>query len=330
MKDTISDKICRWANNPADSTLYDSIDRHIEFKSKKSYNLYDPVPNGPDFFHRLTSWVNNVDDDDMQKELFKIVPEIYYLGINEFNSLYTAAYNEHILHWLISKNNIKFDNNINFYINDCVESTIFCSATDSFDIAKFHHRNHINGKKIRYNMRQLLKSGGIRNFVDELRSKSIKHIVVLEDFVGSGSQILNIDKTGGDNLGLIDFLNDISDDFSSLFCPLVICPKGKENITEAIGQNDNITLSSVLEMPDDMFVKSEAIIRDDESIYSKIYEIVCKVDPYVGSEYGPLGYRDTGSLIVMHTNCPDNTISLIHTENEMTGWKALFPRSSRI
>ena len=44
--------------------------------------------------------------------------------------------------------------------------------------------------------------------------------------------------------------------------------------------------------------------------------------------YGPFGFADTGGLVVLSTNCPDNSLPFIHFQCET--WNALFPRASRL
>jgi hypothetical protein len=50
-------------------------------------------------------------------------------------------------------------------------------------------------------------------------------------------------------------------------------------------------------------------------------------NPFI-KPYGPFGFADTGALVVMHSNCPDNTVPIIHHSSDT--WDPLFPRSSRI
>ncbi|WP_285009496.1 phosphoribosyltransferase-like protein [Pedobacter faecalis] len=44
--------------------------------------------------------------------------------------------------------------------------------------------------------------------------------------------------------------------------------------------------------------------------------------------YYPLGYKQTGGLVVLNTNVPDNTLPLVHHQSPT--WKPLFKRITRV
>jgi hypothetical protein len=44
--------------------------------------------------------------------------------------------------------------------------------------------------------------------------------------------------------------------------------------------------------------------------------------------YGAFGFRDTGSLVVMFSNTPANTLPVI--QHESATWTPLFPRTARV
>jgi len=41
----------------------------------------------------------------------------------------------------------------------------------------------------------------------------------------------------------------------------------------------------------------------------------------------PFGFKGTGALVVMYSNCPNNSLPVLHNESEE--WSALFPRIPR-
>jgi hypothetical protein len=42
------------------------------------------------------------------------------------------------------------------------------------------------------------------------------------------------------------------------------------------------------------------------------------------------GFMETGSSFVSYSNCPNNTLPMVHHQPVTGGWKPLFPRSARV
>ena len=333
MKDSIFDKICRWRQSVEDNCDYNKLDKFIQFRNKKSFNEFHPTQGPkPKFFNRFESWVNNVDDDSTQKILFRTVPELFYIGSEENYSLYRTALNENIYKWFINSKKISIESpRLNTLLEDELQKTLFCSATDSMSIADFCHVNNIEGAPMRPDLRTLLRVGDANKLTEFIVQNGIQQIVVLEDFVGSGSQLLDQDEYGGVQDGVIGFTATLTCKPKVLICPLVICPTGVVSLSRASDLYSNVTFSPVLELTSNMFINRFGD-DDEEPIYTDIREVANQVHDQVGcrAHFPPLGYRDTGSLTVLSTNCPDNVLPFIFFESEESDWHALFPRTSRV
>src|SRR4051794_33590006 len=58
------------------------------------FSKYEPQSGPrPDFWQRFTSWIANVGDDDDKKRLLLLASHIFFVGREEFETLYLVAYN---------------------------------------------------------------------------------------------------------------------------------------------------------------------------------------------------------------------------------------------
>ncbi len=323
MPHTIAAKVQKWTMEieaPDFNAIYEQIDYH----SQKHFNEYMPtIGPHPDFIVRLRDWLENLSEEEDQKILFRLVPHIFFISRDEFSSLYRAALHGEVIKWLVDELNIKFsDHKAEEKLRNALRETWFCPITDSMQIAYFYHTNNLEGIDLRPDWRSLEKFGSDEKIKDYMRSKGLKRIVLLEDFVGSGSQIERA----------VIFAASSIDDMKLLVIPLLVCPEGEETGKKLENRFHNITFSPVLSLPNEAFVfKTEQ--KGEGDIFIQARDLVQRLDDIVKGNnkkkyYGPFGYRNTGAIIVMYTNCPDNTLPIIHHFSNT--WNPLFPRSSRL
>jgi hypothetical protein len=154
----------------------------------------------------------------------------------------------------------------------------------------------------------------------------IKRLVLLEDFVGSGSQML----------AGIRFAASLGTPLDILVVPLVLCPEGGRTGRDVVATFNNVRFSPVLELTAENFV---AVTPNPSELplFSSIRNLALGLYASVSDRqppddavkpYGPFGFARTGSLSVPYANCPDNTLPLIHHSSQT--WKPLFPRATRI
>jgi hypothetical protein len=148
----------------------------------------------------------------------------------------------------------------------------------------------------------------------------------LEDFIGNGGQVSKAVMFAATHLTNIPIL----------VIPLIICPQGIKTAQILEATYSHIKISPVISMPEDQFINAD-ITKIKEEFIKKIHLLSVKTYSKVTSSeiideeidpYGPFGWRNTGGLIVMHTNTPNNTIPLIHTKSRT--WNPLFKRHKRI
>ncbi len=335
MKDPIEEKVNQWdLADERDSTTnkprinYPLINKQIEHFAENLFSDYEPTK-GPyaNFWVRLNKWLSNVDSDADKQILFRLIPYIFYVGREEFNTLYRAAYNGPIARWFIEQLNLKLDDdNVELLLREAVNSTWFCPITDSMHISSFCHVNRISGINQRPDWHSLAKFGKADEVEKYINKCGIKRIVLLEDFVGSGSQMLPA----------VDFAANLISKLPIMIVPLIICPTGANLGIDLEKKYSNITVSPVVQLKKGVFVATTPV-QDEKDIFNKTRELVkrlyIKVSgqtswPHEGKPYSPFGYKETGSLFVMYSNCPDNTLPIIHYKHDT--WEPLFPRSTRV
>jgi hypothetical protein len=333
----ISDKVKQWQKESVlDGIDYNDMQRRICLQAKESFDTFLPA-SGPEkrFETRLINWLNNLDNVPQQSLLFRLVSDIYFFNENEFNSLCRAAYNDIILNWLIDIHSDILDImdvNLQDKLKEEVAHTWFCSVTDSMNIANFCHINKIHGNSHRPNWRDFSWFADMDKVKNYIRKFNIRQIVLLEDFIGSGDQFVKKDPRNCSTI--LDCINYIQNECKILITPLIICPKGQCNITNKIKELKNVRLNPVVVLSDECFINEDVIVRmqtndiNKGKYYQDLYKLLQVIHERVKFNEGPFGYKQTGSLVVLYTNCPNNTISIIH-EDKGNKWRSLFPRVDR-
>lgn len=311
---------------------------HLEKWLFKSYEP-DKFHNG-DFWLRLEKWLDNVIDGDEKRTLFRLVVELLYLGPVEFEELYRCAYQGPIARWLIDLEKIDiFSHDAQSKIELAASETWFCPVTDSFRINAFFHVNNLAaGANLRPDWHSLLELGDGGKIGQYCIKQNIKRLVLLEDFVGGGSQ----------SLAAVQFAATLPHGLQVLFIPLVICPDGATNARalekKLCAQRANaLRFESVMELPHDAFLTST---QDPANVSSEYLKKIRKLidDTYLKvsggipagnlKPYHPYGFptnKPTGGLVVMYSNTPDNTLPLVHwCPTAKNSWNPIFPRHSRV
>ncbi|MBU0768929.1 MAG: hypothetical protein KJ687_07550 [Proteobacteria bacterium] len=353
MLDTISDIISGWmreytpppeAEIDLESATGDEIDKaisatesdypakimriqsQIEYLSSNLYHEYEVTlyPPHHEFPNRLREWLLSSPAEDDRKILYELVPRLFFIGRKEIISLYRAAFNGPIARWLIDQNNINIlSGTAQNELIKSLKSTWFCPITDSMKISEFYHVNTISGVDLRPDWRTLAELGDPTKIVSYMATQNppLDRIVLLEDFVGTGSQM---GKT-------VHFAARLT--CPILLCPLIISRLGHNRAMELKRIYPNLFFEPALVLDDSVRINGNAD-EDKDPFIIKLRDLILRTYPLVkGSkpkhDYGPFGYGKEGLLVVLYTNCPDNTLPLIHYESD-TPWHPIFPRSSRL
>jgi hypothetical protein len=327
MQDPIEEKVFVW--DQSDGSKFNEINQQILHLEKRLFCDYEPNL-GPksNFISRLNLWLDNLKDETEQKILFELVPNLFYVGREEFNVLYREAYHTIYARWVIESAKIDiYDSNVKVALNTAVKETWFCPLTDSLRINQFYHINDIPGKyDYRPDWRSLTKFGDDNKIKAYVEENKIKRIVLLEDFIGNGSQVSKA----------VKLAIRLFPEMPLLVVPLIICPKGVLSAKELTDANPNVTINPVISMSEFNFINEE-IKGNNTQICLDTYALAHKSYPQVSDSdvidddvdpYGPFGWRNTGALIVMYSNTPNNTLPLVH--NKSSKWFPLFLRHKRV
>lgn len=331
----MNNQVEKWVNDWAISSgdnIYRDINAQINFFANELFHDYQPTQSlATSFKSRLENWLSNIIDENDRKTLFKILPHIFYIGNKEFNNLFRVAYNEILAKWLVDTDNIDFDDlaEAKMQIDNSLRECWICPITDSFNINSFFKINNVPGNgwnEWRPQWYTIDRGNNLWNtYHDYIVENRIKKLVLLEDFVGSGSQIE----------GVIEFVLSQGIDLEILLVPLINCPVGHQCFTDLETRYPRLTYGAVLKPSGNCFItrlRADEEPVDFEQIRDLIQRCYLEVSngiPESGMQkpYSPYGYRETGGLIVMYSNTPDNTIPSIHWNSDT--WSPIFPRHSR-
>jgi hypothetical protein len=292
------------------------------------FSKYEPQAGPrPEFWQRFASWIGNVADDEDKKRLLLLASHIFFIGREEYESLYRVAYNNVFGRWLIDQTSTTFtDPNARHNLHRAAAATWICPISDSMRINAFYHVNRISGFDFRPDWRSMAKFGSVAQIDAYISDNRIERLVLVEDFVGSGSQM-------EDAVAFAATLQ--SGTLPILVIPLVICPEGERRAQSLHTSYPQTTFEPVLRIrPTDLMIDAPtpgepADFPELRDLAQRTYPQVCGgVGVTVGKPYSPFGYLRTGALIVMYSNCPDNTLPMIHHQSAL--WNPLFPRATRV
>lgn len=333
MNNHIEDWVNQWSIISGDES-FRTINAQINFFAEELYVDYQPAQNqAVSFRARLENWLLNVPNEKDKMTLFKLLPHLFYVGAREFTALYRVAYNEIVASWLIDIDGISF-NNLRLAqeeLRRSIKNCWICPITDSFNINTFFHVNNIpnNGWNERrpqwYGIERHEDNGRLwESHLRYINQNNINKLIILEDFVGSGSQIE----------GAVDFIMNKGLNLDVLLIPLIICPEGVTRFSALSAKHDRLTYKAVIELSNNCFIKrfpsdeDHVDFEEIRELIQRIYTLTSGGLPEGNNKpYSPFGWRQTGGLVVMNSNTPDNTLPSIHWSSNT--WIPIFPRHSR-
>lgn len=310
---------------------FSAIRSLTDFLEKVLYGEYEPagVAAQGEFAVRLARWIGGAGSDEDRRALYLLLGRLVFFGREQMVAGYRTAYSRHVASWLMAVEGLSFfDQAAEVRMEEAVAATAFTEITDSFGLGDFIKWNNIDGHGLRYTWEQHLARWERMDFLEEVMrigsDAPRRNLVLLEDFVGSGSQ-MEVAAASACSL---------PENYQVLLCPIVICPEGAERARALADRHAHFSYAPVMELPEDMFVAKSAIPGEHPHhphIRRALVSLHAKVRGTPGSwpqETPPFGYRDTGAVFCKHDNCPDNTVPVLHHRSDC-GWSPLFPRTAR-
>lgn len=322
------------------TSKYLEILKHLEFLGGSEWANYLPAhsPRFPkDFMTRLAAWIGNVSDTADQQLLLEYAQRLCFFSHEDFIALYRSAFNGPITRWVIEKANLRFNSDdFQDRLDDELHShTWYCPITDSMDINEFYHVNHISGVEHRPSFATLAMLDPITMdpdsaILEKLRifmskpdrrasSRPLKRLVLLEDFIGSGTQMKSAIEWAANKLKV-----------QTLVVPLVICAPGQtalDALTSCL--KDLVSYSHIVRISEDELLGANGKDHKRWPRSSDMEKLAAKVHNRVGKKPN-LGYKSTGCSVVTFSNTPNNSLPLIHHQAKGGTWSPLFPRSARV
>ncbi|MXW52056.1 hypothetical protein F4X86_01675 [Candidatus Saccharibacteria bacterium] len=294
----------------------------IQYLGRIAFDDYEPAQ-FERFDERLDRWLHNLDNEDDQQTLFLLLNYLFFIGRPEFDSLYRAAYNGNFLRWLIDQLDVDLiDPQSLRALEKGAATTWFCPISDSMRINSFLKANGLAGHSHRPDWRSLRKFADPDKVLRYVEDNHIQRITLLEDFVGSGTQIHSA----------ITFAASISNDIPFLVVPLVVCPDGDKVGLDFAQRHANISYEAVLKISPDALIKPDASANEPQ-LFQAVRDLIPRVqeklrNPAPDRESQRYhGYKGTGAVVALYSNCPNNSLPIIH--DETAHWQPLFPRIGR-
>lgn len=326
--------------DPQNSSKYSNILDHLQFLGGGEWKNYIPA-NSPqfskNFMARLAAWIGSIDKEADQKLLLEYAERLSFFSHEDFQALYLSAFNGPITRWVIQQANLKFYSPCfsEELKSELYQQTWYCPITDSMGINEFYHVNHISGIEDRPCFATLAKlypqseksssdmAIRLQKFMKkpDRRSDSLplKRLVLLEDFVGSGTQMKNAIEWAAKKLNI-----------QILVVPLIICDPGQKTLNTMINNYQNLLSSSpIIRVNEGELLGPKSKEKNSWTRSSEMESLAEEIFENTGGETA-FGYEQTGCSVVTYSNTPNNTLPLIHNQPKSGTWNPLFPRSSRV
>ena len=167
-----------------------------DFLEQVLYAEYEPVEVAAqgEFGVRLAEWIGSAQCEADRRALYLLLGRLVFLGRDQMKAGYRTAYSRNIASWLIDVEGLSFfGEDTEARLNNAVKETAFTEITDSFRLGDFLRWNNIVGRGMRFTWLQHLPTWDASAFMQNVMYSGggvrRRNLVLLEDFVGSGSQM---------------------------------------------------------------------------------------------------------------------------------------------
>jgi len=284
-------------------SMYENI-RNL-YQYKWSVNRSFPAGLTP----TLENWLNNFSTKREQRVAFELVSKVLFYSRRELECLCRTACNK-----LLAFMTRSLGSAVNMSFID--KEAFLLPATDS-DAQYCTFLRHSLG----------LNTNTVKQSIHDLKTyhySQRKHIILLEDFVGSGTTAINKYR----ELGVPEKRTAFGD-LHFYYCALVATEWGLERIKRQTAFE--VVAGEVLDSKYKCFSDNSMIYpqtrnrAEAQQVFSDYGEQLCQDDPEIPGY--PLGFNDDQLSVVLPDNTPDNTLPVIWYPDK--NWFALFRRDRR-
>ena len=89
---SVDQLVSQWTAVAGSDQELNGITKLLAFLSEELYRDYEPYAEWPIFWERLGSWIQNVEGESDQQNLFRLVPWLLFFGKEEMKAMYRAAF----------------------------------------------------------------------------------------------------------------------------------------------------------------------------------------------------------------------------------------------
>ena len=313
----------RWIEEITDRRIRDRVlelRQRYEFLAARLFAEYEPTRRDSrrhqhDFMLRMEKWLDQFRSDEQKLIAFQSIEYLFFAGVEEFDELYRCAFTV-VQRWLMEVKD--WDP---FECREAVRKELkkcwFCPITDSFRINSFLHVMGVSGKEHRPDWLSMSRFAKKKKISEYVESQEISYLVLLEDFVGSGSQACRVIEFALSALNI-----------KILVVPLIICAPGVEKIAKVAALHSSVFLKPIVILPKNCLVTPTK--NDGEpKLFTRLRGVMRNHYRRLGKRLtgGAYGFCKVGSLVVTHSNCPNNTPPIYRYAR--VNDTPLFPRQSR-
>ena len=344
MNKKVLDLTIDWDNNTQHGGVpgkYGKLYSQALYHQKTRWFEYLPIRHPSqhsDFLKRLQLWIDSVSTEKDKKILLEYLSKITFISRDDFVSLYQTALNRCIYQWVDEDIAVSESESMSSYsqkIERELDGILFLPFTDSMDINEFFKVNNLKSSEYRpalCSLKKFCESGKLSKskikesmgaFLKNGARISWKRMVVMEDMVGSGSQVKET----------LEWLVDLKLGLKILFVPLILCENGEASfLSSRRYRNGKYQMKPVLRIRRNELVGPESNGQNQWSMIKDLESLLCQYKAQLGVKKNDIfGYKKTGSSVVLYTNTPNNSLPIIHRKPKRPDrWEPIFPRVGRV
>jgi len=300
---------------------YRTLLEEFFFHAELRYHDYLQFRGDGSLYGRLLDIMQQLGEVRLQKAFLEITAALTFIDRSQMLSLHRDAFRRVIAPWIQSGSLSAaqmLSPGYDTRLLSVLKSFSLFSITESFGFGDFLHVNDLSGVRRPRILGE--DRSAVAPLIGRLSPKS-KGIIVLEDFVGTGTQATGV---------LLELVSNLPKSKRILFVPLIILEEGVQNLRTRLRAH-GITIRPVLVIPQSACLQ-ESPSKGEPNEYSRLRSLVKSTARRVMAPLDDLddcpscafGYKGSGALVVTYYNTPNNTLPLIH--HRAPNWIPLFRR----